>query len=327
MGVRIMVNKKSRVGVLMGGLSSEREVSLKSGHAVAAALTSRGWTVVEIEVGRDLPAQLIAHRVDVVWLALHGRFGEDGCAQGLCEIMGIAYTGSGVRASAVCMDKIATKRALRGIAGIRMAADAVWHRGEPVPEIGLPVAVKPAVGGSTIGITQVLEASAFLPALEEAADLHADVLVEEWILGDEITVAVLDGVALPVVRILPGSGFFDFSAKYTAGTTQYECPAPISEAATAAAICAAIVAVETLGGSGLCRVDFIVPSDGSAPVLLEVNTLPGMTPTSLSPMAAAAVGMDFADLVERILLGAHRMDPENRVEKIAKGLESTDRVV
>lgn len=314
-----MVDKSMRIGVLMGGLSSEREVSLKSGHAVADALRSRGWAVAEVDVGRDLPARIVAERVDVAWLALHGRFGEDGCVQGLCEVMGIPYTGSGVRASAVCMDKIATKRALVGVPGVRMARDVVWRAGDPLPQMPVPLAVKPAVGGSTIGIHRVVDAADLPAALADAAENHPDVIVEEWIAGDEVTVAVLDGVALPLVRIVPVSGFFDFAAKYTKGATQYEVPGRVPEAAAEAASAAAVASVRAVGAEGLCRVDFIVPPDGSPPVLLEINTLPGMTPTSLSPMAARVVGLSFADLVERVLAGAHNMGPDRRVEKIAGG--------
>ncbi len=299
----------ARVGVLLGGLSSERGVSLKSGAAVAKALRERGWDVVEIDVGRDLPARLVQERVTVAWLALHGRFGEDGCVQGMLEVMGIPYTGSGVRSSAVCMDKVATKAALAGVPAVRMASDACWRRGDPLPTLPLPVVVKPAVGGSTIGITKVTEAEALPAALEAAANLHELVLVESFIAGEEITVAVIDGEALPVVRIVPDSGFFDYAAKYTKGLTRYEVPAAIPAASAIAAQRAAVAAVAAVDGSGLCRVDFIVPADGD-PVMLEVNTLPGMTPTSLSPMAAGAVGVSFGELVERILLGAHVMAAE-----------------
>jgi D-alanine-D-alanine ligase len=150
------MDKSTRIGVLMGGLSTERNVSLKSGHAVYGALKERGWNAVEIDVGRDLPQRLIAEGVEVAWLALHGKFGEDGCVQGLLEIMGVPYTGSGVLASAVAMDKIATKRAVAGTPSVVMSPDVVVHRGDPLPiALGLPLVVKPSVGGSTIGISIV----------------------------------------------------------------------------------------------------------------------------------------------------------------------------
>lgn len=298
-----------RIGVLMGGLSTERHISLQSGAAVAAALRGRGHDVVEIEVGRDLPARLVDHGVEVAWIALHGRFGEDGCVQGLLEIMGIPYTGSGVLSSAVCMDKAATKRALRGMAEVVLAEDVTLSRGQPIPELPLPAVVKPAVGGSTLGIAKVHTAQEAAEAIVAALQLDPTVLIEAFVTGPEITVAVLDGVALPPVGIVPVSGFFDFQAKYTKGQTRYDAPAQVEASVADAAQRAAVAAYRALGCAGLARADFIVRSDG-IPVFLEINTLPGMTPTSLSPMAAGLVGIDFADLCERLLESAHRMEPE-----------------
>lgn len=299
-----MVERAKRVGVLMGGMSAERKVSLKSGAAVAGALRRRGWDTVEIDVGRDLPARLVAERVEVAWLALHGRFGEDGCVQGLCEVMGIPYTGSGVRASAVCMDKTATKRSVRGVPGVVMARDVEWRRGEALPDLGYPVMVKPPSTGSTIGMTLARTEAELRKGLDVALEHGDEVLVEEYVEGDEITVAVLDGTALPVVRIVPESGWFDFEAKYTKGKTRYEVPAPIAPASAEAAQVAAVAAYRALGCRALCRADFIVRKADAVPVFLEVNTLPGMTETSLSPMAAGCVGIPFDELVERILVGA-----------------------
>lgn len=305
-----MINKDARVGVLMGGLSSERAVSMKSGKAVAAALRSRGWDTVEVVVGRDLPTKLLEARIDAAWIALHGRFGEDGCVQGLLEVMGIPYTGCGVRASAVAMDKIATKRALAALPELVQAGDWVVSRGQALPDdVVLPVVVKPSVGGSTIGITLASNRVELEGAVEVALGLHHEVLLEEYVQGEEITVAVLEGEAFPVVRIVPDSGFFDYEAKYTEGKTVYEVPGAISEAATVAAKAAAIVAYTALDCNGLCRADFLVREDDT-PVFLEINTIPGMTATSLSPMAAGAVGIEFAELVERILLMAKCMDIE-----------------
>lgn len=298
------IDKEQTIGVLMGGLSSEREISLASGASVLGALKARGWKAVAIEVGRDLPARLVEAEVDVAWLALHGRYGEDGCVQGLLEVMGIPYTGSGVRSSAVAMDKISSKRALAGDPRIVMAADQVAVEGEPLPDgITFPCIVKPSVGGSTIGMN-IARSSAELPAILAAAwKEHPEALLEELIEGDELTVAVLDGVALPVVRILPESGFFDFEAKYTKGLTRYEVPAQIPDALTTQAQAAAVASYVGLGCRGLARADFMV-RDGSVPVFLEINTLPGMTSTSLSPMAAGSAGISFEVLVERVLLTA-----------------------
>jgi D-alanine-D-alanine ligase len=306
----LMVKKDARVGVLMGGLSTERAVSMKSGKAVAAALRERGWDAIDIVVGRDLPARLIEEKIDAAWIALHGRFGEDGCVQGLLEVMGIPYTGCGVRASAVAMDKIATKRALAGITEIVQARDWVVSRDQPTPGgISYPVVVKPSVGGSTIGITLAKDSSELATAIEEALCLHHEVLLEEYVVGEEITVAVLGGEALPVVRIVPESGFFDFEAKYTEGKTVYEVPGAISDEAREHAQQAARAAYEALDCRGLCRADFLVRED-DVPVFLEINTIPGMTATSLSPMAAGANGVDFPELVEQILLEAVCMPAE-----------------
>lgn len=300
----VPLSKESAViGVLLGGMSPERPISLKSGHAVSAALVRRGWRVVEIDVGPDLPAQLVAHGVTVCWLALHGILGEDGCVQGMCEVMRIPYTGSGVLGSAVAMDKVATKRALRGL-GIPMCADRVWHAGDAFPEdVTFPVMAKTPEGGSTLGIRKCHDPAELESALLYCGEFAPEVLLEQFVAGDEITVAVLDGVPLPVVSIVPHTEFFDYDAKYKKGMTTYVAPAPIDPAIAAAAQHSAQVAFETLHLSGVARADFIVDAAGT-PWFLEINTLPGMTETSLSPMAAAVVGMSFDDLVERLLNGA-----------------------
>ena len=310
-----IADRGARVGVLYGGMSSERGVSIKSGKAVLAALLSRGWSAVGIDVGPDLPERLRAEGVEVAWIALHGQFGEDGCVQGLLELMRVPYTGSGVRASAVAMDKVMTKRALRN-GEVRLVPDAVWRRGQALPtELGLPVICKTPQGGSTIGIIKVEAAEALAPALNTLAELDEEVLVERFITGEEITVAVLSGEALPVVSIRPvGAGaMFDFAAKYTEGRTEYIVPAPISEMAAADASAQALAAYRALGLSGVARADFIIDAEGRA-WFLEVNTLPGMTATSLSPMAAGAVGIPIEGLVERVLCAAtlhtRRADPE-----------------
>ncbi len=291
------------VGVLLGGVSPERPISLKSGHAVTAALLRRGWKAVEIDVGADLPAQLIANGVTVCWLALHGILGEDGCVQGLCEVMRLPYTGSGVRGSAIAMDKVATKRMLRG-SGIPMPADSVWRVGEPFPaDVSFPVMAKTPEGGSTLGIRKCHDRAELEEALTYCAGFAPEVLLEQFVAGDEITVAVLEGEPLAVVSIVPTTEFFDFEAKYTKGKTQYIAPAPIPAAVASAAQTSAKVAFQQLNLSGVARADFIVDASGT-PWFLEINTLPGMTETSLSPMAAGVQGMSFDDLVERLLLAA-----------------------
>ena len=295
--------KSARIGVLMGGMSTERPVSLKSGSYVSGALRSRGYDVVDIDVGPDLPFKLRDAGVTVAWIALHGAFGEDGCVQGLLEVMRIPYTGSGVRGSAMAMDKIVTKRLLRGT-GIPMPEDRVWRPGDEMPEdMPFPLMAKAPGGGSTIGVFRCENAANLEKALLDCAAMGEEVLVEQYVAGDEITVAVLEGRALPVVSIVPDSGFFDFEAKYTKGLTRYIVPAPIAPEIAERAQRHAATAYQTLGLAGVARADFIVDASGT-PWFLEINTIPGMTATSLSPMAAGAVGMSFEDLVEALLRSA-----------------------
>jgi len=295
--------KDQCVAVLMGGMSTERKISLKSGAAVANALRSRGYRVVEIDVGPDLPERLRAESVDVAWLALHGAFGEDGCVQGLLEIMRIPYTGSGVRGSAIAMDKIVTKRLLKET-GIHLPADSVWTRGSPLPAgLQYPLVAKTPTGGSTIGIWMCATEEDLQQARHEASENEDELLLEQFISGEEITVALLDGVAQPVVSIRPVDGFFDFSAKYTKGQTEYLVPAPIDPVVADTAQAHAEIAFRTIGLSGVARADFIVDETG-IPWFLEINTIPGMTVTSLTPMAAGAAGVPFEELVELQLKGA-----------------------
>ena len=310
---KTVIPRDARVAVLLGGMSSEREISLKSGKAVLGALQSRGWDAHAVDVGPDLPERLRELGAQVAWIALHGQFGEDGCVQGLLEIMRIPYTGSGVRGSAMAMDKIATKRALVG-SSVVMPADTVWRRGEAMPEdLSLPVVAKFPEGGSTLGIVMVHEEHELEKALLDLSQLGEEVLLEQFVSGAEITVAVLNGRALPVVAIVPESGFFDFAAKYTKGLTKYIVPAPIDPAVAERAQRAAEEAYARLGLGGVARADFIVDASGQ-PYFLEINTIPGMTATSLSPMAAGALGMSFEELVETILLGA-RLHLERRDDR------------
>ena len=217
--------------------------------------------------------------------------------------MGLPYTGSGVRASAVAMDKISTKRAVVGLADVVLANDVVVRERGVRCVLDWPVIVKPSVGGSTLGMRIAQGPDEWDEVVAHALEHHDEVLVEEVVEGEEITVAVWDGRALPVVRILPDSGFFDFEAKYTDGATVYEVPAALDDAVIDHAQRAALQAYQRLGCRGLARADFLVRPDGT-PVFLEINTIPGMTATSLSPMAASADGVDFETLVERLLLSA-----------------------
>ena len=302
--------KKTRVGVLMGGMSTERSISIKSGLAVLRALQARGWNAVAIDMGPDLAKRLDEEGVEVAWLALHGQFGEDGCVQGMLEILRIPYTGSGASASSAAMDKIITKRCLEG-AGLAMPGDHTWRRGEVLPHgITYPVVAKTPEGGSTLGIQICSDEAHLLEAIEALKEMDDEVLLEDFVAGREITVAVLDGESLPVVEIETDSGFFDFDAKYTKGATRYLVPAPLSQAITMRAQQDAATAYRLMGLHGIARADFIVDEAG-VPYFLEINTIPGMTATSLSPMAAEEAGISFEVLVERILLSA-RLELENR---------------
>jgi D-alanine-D-alanine ligase len=297
------------IGVLMGGLSKEREISLRSGNAILEALLLKGYDALPIDVGRDISNVLKNKAVDVAFLALHGRYGEDGSIQGLLEIMGIPYTGSSVLASSLAMDKYLTKDVAR-VEGLTTPQDfffdAYWNSLDSfVQEVSLPypLMVKPSREGSTIGITKVTNARELRQAIEEASKLDSRVLVEQFIAGREVTVAVLNGEALPIVEVVPKSGFYDFEAKYTKGATQYFCPADLPAELSSQLQNLAKRLCRRIGCEGVARADFIISAE-NVPYFLEVNTLPGMTALSLVPKAAAAAGLSFEDLVEKILLSA-----------------------
>jgi len=298
----------AKVAMLYGGRSSEREVSLKSGQGCADALRSRGYDVALVDVDLDVAERLREVGAAVAFVALHGRYGEDGCIQGLLESMGIPYTGSGVLASALGMNKTFSKLLFRdhGIAipDYRVVPRALASR-VTLAELpfGLPAVVKPASEGSSVGVHIVHEEADLRAACVEAARYEGDVHVERYIRGAEVQVAVLDGTALGAIEIVPAREFYDYEAKYTAGTTKYFYPARISREAVELVSRGAEVAHRALGCSGATRQDFIVEPSGAA-YLLEVNTLPGMTPTSLVPKIAAGNGISFGELCERILEGA-----------------------
>lgn len=297
------------VGVLMGGLSKEREISLKSGNAVLDALLLKGYDAVPIDVGREVNGTLKSKGVEVAFLALHGRYGEDGCIQGVLETLAIPYTGSSVMASALAMDKYLTKDIARAEGlpvGNDRFLDAHWQNFDEFLQscdLPFPLIVKPSREGSTIGISKVSDAAQLQKALREAVLLDSRVLVEEFISGREVTVAVLNGEPLPIVEVVPKSGFYDFDSKYTAGATQYFCPADLPAEITQKLQTYARRLYRRIGCEGVARADFIISSQ-QIPYFLEINTLPGMTSTSLVPKSAAAAGIPFADLVEKILLSA-----------------------
>jgi D-alanine-D-alanine ligase len=297
-----------KVAVLYGGRSSEREVSLNTGRGCAEALRSKGYDATLIDVDLDVAERLRQAGAEVTFIALHGRWGEDGCIQGLLESMGIPYTGSGVLASALGMDKVMSKLLFRE-AGLSLADYRVFPR-ERASAIGasdlpfvLPAVVKPSHEGSSVGVQIAKEPIALRTACVDAARYRGDIIVERYVKGTEIHVGILDGQALGAIEVVPAREFYDYAAKYTAGTTQYFYPARIPPRQIERVSRAAEVAHRALRCSGVSRVDFIVTPAGE-PFILEVNTLPGMTATSLIPKIAAGAGLSYADLCERLLESA-----------------------
>jgi D-alanine-D-alanine ligase len=295
-----------RIGVLLGGQSSEREISLKTGNAVIQALIERGYEVTAIDVASDLPQQLREAEVDIAFVALHGRFGEDGRVQGLLEMLQIPYTGSGVMTSSVAINKVVTKQLLL-YHGLPTPGFDFIRPGDAAGDlcqrcVRLPLVVKPSREGSTIGISIARDAEGLRQGVAAAAELDGTVLVEDFIDGVELTVSVINNRALPVIQIVPKSGFYDYQAKYLSGDTQYLLPAPVDAEIYKQVQKTAEAACRALGCRGAARVDFMYADDGY--FCIEINTIPGMTETSLLPKAAAAAGIAFPDLVEMILLDA-----------------------
>jgi len=300
--------KSKRIGVLMGGLSSEREVSIKSGDAVFEALISRGYDAVKIYVDRDIDRVLRQTPIDVAFLALHGTYGEDGCIQGLLELFGIPYTGSGVMASALAMDKLKAKELFR-LHNVptppyyNVDATQLDDLQEIHGSFGFPAFVKPRRQGSSVGAGKASDLGELQALAEQAARFDKHVLVERFVAGREITVGVLDGRALGALEIVPKSGVYDYKSKYTKGASEYIYPARLTPTRYKGVMNLAERASRCLDCSGATRVDLLV-TEGENEYVLEVNTLPGMTPTSLLPKIAAGSGYDFADLCEAILRSA-----------------------
>ncbi|TWI63519.1 D-alanine-D-alanine ligase [Pseudoduganella lurida] len=300
-----------KVGVLFGGRSAEREVSIMSGTGVLAALRSQGIDAHPFDPAERSLGELAAERFDRVFIALHGRLGEDGSLQGALELLGIPYTGSGVMASAVGMDKITTK-VLWLKAGLPTPAYAVLHDDADLPGVaatlGLPLIVKAPREGSSIGVFTVNALDEFQAAYDKCAPLDDAVLVESFVTGREFTVAVLGtgatARALPVVEIVAPKGNYDYQNKYFTDTTQYFCPPQLDEAIQAEMARIAVEAYRTLGCEGWSRVDVLLRESDQRPFLLEVNTSPGMTSHSLVPMAARAVGLSYEALCVEILRSA-----------------------
>lgn len=294
--------KKMKIGVLMGGLSTEREISLRSGRAVCQALISKGYNAVAIDVGRDVAEKIAKEKIDIAFIALHGKYGEDGAIQGLLEIIGIPYTGSDVLASALAINKILAKKIFM-LNKIPTPEFAVVCGGKAIQAIQMPVIVKPNSQGSTIGVTVVKNKTYLAKAVKKALRYDDTVLIERFVKGREITVGILNSKALPVVEIRPKIGIYDFTAKYTKGATEYIAPAPLPKMLEKKAGEVALKAFNSLGCRGSARVDIMLDNK-NRPYVLEVNTVPGMTELSLLPKAAACAGISFSNLVEKILLDA-----------------------
>jgi D-alanine-D-alanine ligase len=292
-----------RVAVLLGGSSSEREISLISGKAVLAALQRRGVDALGFDPASHALGELAGQGCARAWIALHGPGGEDGTVQGALEFLGIPYTGSGVMGSAIGMDKLRTKRLAQAV-GVP-TADFVVLRGPQdlalaVERLGLPLIVKPATQGSSVGMTRVTAASQMQAAYEAATRFEPLAFAEPWITGGEYTVSVLQARTLPSIRIQPAREFYDYEAKYLRDDTQYFCPSGLSAQAEAHLASLALATFEACGAEGWGRADFMMDGAGR-PLLLEINTVPGMTDHSLVPMAARAAGFDFDELVWRVL--------------------------
>ena len=292
----------------MGGISTEREISLKSGEAVYGALKSLGYNTLAIDVGADICEVIIKEGVEIAFIALHGSYGENGSIQGMLEVLGITYTGSGVLASALAMDKEASKKIF------------IYHK-IPVPpfiviqreknnkdiEFELPWVVKPVTEGSSVGVSIVREKVSFEKALERAFSFGSRIIIEKFIEGKEIHIGILNDRVLGGVEVRPSLEFYNYEAKYTAGLTEYILPPDIDDKSYEKAKDAAISAHIALGCKGATRVDLRVNSEGH-PFVLEVNTVPGMTETSLLPKIASLAGFNFPGLIEKIVKGVINED-------------------
>jgi D-alanine-D-alanine ligase len=305
--------KGKRIGVLMGGMSAEREVSLESGRAILEALQSLGYHAWPVEADEQLALRLTEKKVEVAYIGLHGRLGEDGAVQGLLETMRIPYTGSGVLASALAMNKIVSRKIFM-FNGLPVPPHVVLKSEEKerfdwsnLP-FSLPIVIKPSQEGSSVGVTIVSHAEQIPAALEKALAYDPEILVEEYIKGREIEVGILDDVPLGAIEIVPKVQFYSYEAKYTDGLAEHILPAPLPKVDYDQALDLGLRAHRLLGCEGGTRVDMLYKGPGRI-YLLEVNTLPGMTSLSLLPEIARGKGIDFQNLVERILIGARLKIP------------------
>jgi D-alanine-D-alanine ligase len=303
--------KKLTVALLMGGVSSEREVSLKSGNQVYEALDKEKYNVIRYDPKEDIPKLIAdAPQIDAALVILHGRYGEDGTVQGLLELIGIPYQGSGVLGSATAMNKLAAKK-LYEQAGLLVPPYVVFQNNETIDtdvcdsQVGFPIVVKPVEGGSSIGMSIIKEKKDLPSAIQKAFEYDHTIILERYISGMEITGGVIGNdspEALPLIEIIPGKdySFFDYEAKYQPGATEEICPARLDESQTETAQSLAVKAHQALFCRGYSRTDMIVNTEGEI-FVLETNTIPGMTPTSLLPQAAQAYGLTFSRLLDRLI--------------------------
>lgn len=306
--------RKKKIGVLMGGTSAEREVSLKTGKAIATALKRKGLKVISIDVDKDIAKKLSKEKINLAFIALHGRGGEDGTIQGLLELLGIPYTGSGVLASALALNKVQAKKVFK-FHGLPIPEFQVWkkedlaakgehrqRRGSRIQDLRfpLPLVIKPAREGSTIGLSIVHTKRDIKKAMERAFKYDEEIIFEKYIEGKEVTVGIVGDEALPVIEIRPKDAFYTYEAKYIKGLTDFIIPAPLPKKVYSQVQKIALSAYHALGCRHFARVDMIV-NKKNKPYLLEVNTIPGMTATSLLPQAAAKRGISFDNLVLKIL--------------------------
>jgi D-alanine-D-alanine ligase len=297
--------KDKDIGILLGGVSAEREISLKTGEAMFEALKARGYRVHKVFVDGDIDRVLRQMTIDIAVIALHGTYGEDGCIQGMLETMGIPYTGSGVLPSALAMDKLKSKELFRlynvPTPSYYVVRSSDLDRIEQIhSSFGFPSFVKPRSGGSSVGAGEAKSLAELKQRCEDAARFDEWILVERLIRGREVAVGLLDGNALGAIEIEPKGGFYDYKSKYQKGQSEYHFPARLSPTRYQGVLNLAERAVHAVGATGATRVDLLVTSDENEYVL-EVNTLPGMTPTSLLPKIAVGAGYDFGDLCEAIL--------------------------
>ncbi len=309
-----------KVAVLMGGPSAEREISLKSGAAVLAALKASNVDAESIDVSCDVFEILRSGGFDRVFIALHGPLGEDGCIQGGLEVMGMPYSGSGVLASSICMSKLMTKQIWQGC-GIptpryRVLSNQV-NEDELIAELGLPIIFKPASQGSSIGMTKVSSKSEIAAGWASARNFEETVIAEQWVEGREYTVAILNGIALPMIRLETPRSFYDYDAKYQSNETQYHCPCGLSVSLEKQIQELSVQAFNATQATGWGRVDVMLDKD-DMPWFLEVNTVPGMTDHSLVPMAARAKNISFNELVIKILQTSFKEDSENMFKQQIK---------